>query len=156
LDGGNLRFDLRAFVLGDAGSDDWPADPACPAQGLLGPDEHVGHVLVLAQEGDVEQNLQRFTVSCENHKLSLTSVQGLGGLIGPLPQLLVVGCLLDQVQDLGGESLLSKGVGLGVHLVSHVADGGVLGDGYEEFVEASLLSSLRHCFTEDLWKYLRM
>ena len=35
----------------------------------------------------------------------LAPVEGLGCLVGALPQLLVVGGLLHQVQDLGGESL---------------------------------------------------
>ena len=96
---------------------------------MLGPDEYVGDVLVLAEQGDVEEDLQRLTVSGEDHELGLPSVEGLGGLVSSLPQLLVVRGLLNQVQDLGGQGLLSQGVGLGVHLVSHVGDGGVLGDG---------------------------
>merc|ERR1712106_817021 len=129
LDGSDLRFDLRALILSHAGSNDWPTNPTGSAQGLLGPDKHVGHVLILAQEGDVKENFQRLTVSGEDDKLSLTPVEGLGGLIGSLPQLLVVSGLLNQVQDLGGESLLSQGVGLGVNLVSHGVDGRVVGLG---------------------------
>jgi len=127
LDGGNLRLDLRTLVLGHASRDDRPANPACSAQSLLGPDEHVGHVLILAQQGDVEENLQRLTVSCEYDKLSLPPVEGLSGLVGALPQLLVVGGLLDQIENLGREGLLCQGVGFGVHLVSHVEDGVVVG-----------------------------
>ena len=80
----------------------------------LGPDEHVGDVLILAQQGDVEENIQRLAVSRDDHELSLPSVEGLRGLVGSLPQLLVVGALLNEVQDLAGEGLLSQGVGLGV------------------------------------------
>jgi len=90
LDGDDLGLDLRTLILSHAGSNDWPADPTSSAQGLFGPDEHVGHVLILAQEGDVEQNLQRLTVSSQDHKLCLSSVEGLSSLIGSLPQLLVV------------------------------------------------------------------
>ena len=79
----------------------------------------------------MEEDLERLAVSCQDHKLGLASVEGLCGLIGSLPQLLVVSSLLDQIQDLGSQSLLSQGVGLGVHLVSHgvdvVVDGKVSG-----------------------------
>ena len=77
LDGLNLRLDLGTLVLSHAemgglniflgyanifrsipGGDDRSADPAGPPQRLLGPDEHVGDVLVLAEQRDVEQDLQ--------------------------------------------------------------------------------------------------
>ena len=138
LDGLNLRLDLGTFILGHAemgglnifhsstdifrsipGGDDRSADPAGPPQRLLGPDEHVGDVLVLTEEGDVEQDLQRLRVSRHHHKLRLSSVQSLGGLIGSLPQLLVVGSLLDKIQYLGGQSLVGKRVGLGVDFFRH-------------------------------------
>ena len=41
-------------------------------QGLLGPDEHVGDVLVLAK-----QDLQGLAVRHKDHKLGLSSVEGL-------------------------------------------------------------------------------
>ena len=53
------------------GSDDWPADSTSSAQGLLGPDEHVGHVLVLAEQRDVEQDLQRLGVRGQDDELGL-------------------------------------------------------------------------------------
>ena len=53
------------------GSDDWPADATGAAQGLLGPDEHVGHVLVLAEQRDVEQDLQRLRVRGQDDELGL-------------------------------------------------------------------------------------
>ena len=62
---------------------------------LLVPDEHVGDSLVLAEQGDAEEDFH----------------------VGSLPQLLVVGGLLNQVKDLGGEGLLSQGVDLGVNLI---------------------------------------
>merc|ERR1719402_1959201 len=62
LDGVDLRLDLAALVLGDAGRDDGTRDAAGPAQRLLGPNEHVRHVLVLAEQRDVEQDLQGLAV----------------------------------------------------------------------------------------------
>ena len=68
----------------------------CKPLDLLVPDEHVGDSLVLAEQGDAEEDFH----------------------VGSLPQLLVVGGLLNQVQDLAGEGLLSQGVGLGVQRCS--------------------------------------
>ena len=96
------------------GSDDRPTDATGTTESLLGPDEHVGHVLVLAQQRDVEQDLERLRVRGQDDKLTLTPVEGLGRLVGALPQLLVVGRLLHQVEDLGREGLVSEGVGLRV------------------------------------------
>ena len=67
----DLRFDLRSFVLRHTGGDDGSGDAASSAQGLLGPDEHVGHVLVLAEQRDVEQDLQRLGVRGQDDELGL-------------------------------------------------------------------------------------
>ena len=115
LDGGDLGLDLRSFVLGDGRGDDGAGDTAGAAEGLLRPAEDVGHVLVLAEQRDVEEDLQRLGVGGEHDELGLAAVEGLGGLVGTLAELLVVDGLLHQVQDLGGELLLGQGVGLGVH-----------------------------------------
>jgi len=101
LNGLNLRLDLRALVLSHAGSDDRPADATGTTESLLGPDEHVGHVLVLAEQRDVEENLERLAVGRQHNKLRLATVQGLGRLVGTLAKLLVVGSLLNEVEDLG-------------------------------------------------------
>ena len=127
LDGLNLRLDLGTLVLSHAemgglniflgyanifrslpGGDDRSADPAGPPQRLLGPDEHVGDVLVLAQQRDVEQDLQGLAVSRQDHELGLASVEGLSRFVCALPQLLVVGGLLHQVQDLKMKSVATE------------------------------------------------
>ena len=68
----------------------------------------------------MEKNLQRLAVSCQDDELRLASVEGLGGLVGSLPQLLVVGGLLDKIENLGSQSLVSQGIGLGVHFFRHL------------------------------------
>merc|ERR1711983_428882 len=78
LDGLNLRLDLRTLVLSHAGSDDRPADTTGTTESLLGPDEHVGHVLVLAEQRDVEQDLERLRVGGQDDKLALAPVESLG------------------------------------------------------------------------------
>merc|ERR1712183_195359 len=137
LDGLNLRLDLRALILGDTGSNDRSADTTSSAERLLGPDEHVGDVLVLAEQRDVEQDLQGLRVCRHHDKLRLSSVQSLGGLVGSLPQLFVVGGLLDQIQYLGGQRLVSEWVGLGVDFFRHDDDVGGVGGCFI----SSLLSS---------------
>ena len=88
----------------------------CHSLHLFRADEDVGHVLVLAEQRDVEQDLQRLRVGGEHDELGLAAVEGLGGLVGALAQLLVVDGLLHQVQDLGGERLVRQRVRLRVHL----------------------------------------
>ncbi len=87
------------------GTNDWPGDATGTAQSLLGADKHVGDVLVLAQQRNVQQNLQWLAVCGQHNELSLSTVQGLGGLVGSLSDLLVVAGLLNQVQNLGGQCL---------------------------------------------------
>ena len=100
-------------------SDHLSADSTSSAQCLLGSHEHVGNILVLAQQWDVEQDLQGLAVSCQDHELGLTSVEGLGGLVGALPQLLVVGGLLNKIEDLGSQGLVGEGVSFGIDFLRH-------------------------------------
>ena len=53
----------------------------------------------------MKQDLQWLTVCGQNNELRLSTVEGLGGLIGALAQLLVVARLLNQVKDLRSEGL---------------------------------------------------
>jgi hypothetical protein len=46
---------------------------------LLGANEDVGHVLVLAQQWQVQEDLERLGISSEHDELGKTAVQGLGG-----------------------------------------------------------------------------
>ena len=62
----------------------------------------------------MEQDLQGLGVRGQDDELGLAPVEGLCRLVGALPQLLVVGGLLHQVEDLSGEGLVGEGVGLGV------------------------------------------
>ena len=59
----------------------------------------------------MEQDLEWLRIGCHNDKLGNTTVERLGDLVGTLLQLLVVGCLLDQIHDRVGESGIGKGPG---------------------------------------------
>lgn len=63
LDRLDLGLEVGALVGGDRGRHDGAGHTAGTAKGGLGGNEHVGHVLVLAKEGKVEQNLEGLGVS---------------------------------------------------------------------------------------------
>ena len=57
------------------------------------------YVLVLSQEGNMQQEGQRGCVGSKDDNLGGSAVEGLGGLVGTLLELAVVAGRLDQVQD---------------------------------------------------------
>ena len=65
--------------------------------------------LVFAQQGQVQQDGERGGVGGQDDDLACSTVQGLGGLVCALLQLAVMAGLLDEVEDLLRESLLSDG-----------------------------------------------
>ena len=52
-DGVDLRLDLRVLVRQDGAGDDRPGHTAGTSESNLGGDEDIGHVLILAQQGQV-------------------------------------------------------------------------------------------------------
>jgi hypothetical protein len=78
LEGLDLRLELRALVDEDRRGDDRARDARRAAERLLGAHKHVRHVLVLAQQRQVQQDLKRLRVGREHQKLALATVQRLG------------------------------------------------------------------------------
>lgn len=111
LEAADLVHQVAGLVGGDAGGDDGTADATGTAQGSLGGHVDVGHVLVLAQQRQVQQDGERGGVGGQDDDLGDTAVQRLGGLVGALLQLLVVRRLLDDVEDLLAESCVGGGPG---------------------------------------------
>lgn len=62
----------------------------------------------------MEKNLNGLGIGGHDDELGNTTVEGLGGLVSTLLELLVVGSLLDQVHDGVGKSGIGKGPGFGV------------------------------------------
>ena len=75
---------------------------------MLG-DIDVGNVLVLAEKGQVEYNLEGLSVGGKDNEVSNTSVEGFGRLIGSLLELLVELGLVKEIHDLLGQGVVSSG-----------------------------------------------
>lgn len=91
----NLRLELRAFLDGDGGGDDWPGHPARAPQGLLGAHKHVRDVLVLTQQRQMKDDLQRFSIGSHHDELRNATVQGFSGWNKSTKK-----CLASQTSDL--------------------------------------------------------
>ena len=70
---------MRALFDGDGAGDDRPGDPTGSPQSLLGAHEHVGHVLVLTQQREVQDDLQGLCIRSHHDELRDASVEGFGG-----------------------------------------------------------------------------
>ena len=86
LDSLNLGVQLSGLVGCDGSGDDGSGDTASSSEGSLAGDEDVRDVLVLAQEGQVKDNLDRLDVGGHDDELADTSVKGLGGLVSTAGQ----------------------------------------------------------------------
>lgn len=82
LEGADLAHQVRGLVGGDGTGDDSAGDTAGAAEGHLGGNVDVGNVLVLAEEGQVEEDSQGAGVGGQDDDLGDTTVEGLGGLAG--------------------------------------------------------------------------
>ena len=93
----------------DHGGDDVSGNAAGTAQVRLPGHVHVGHVLVLTQEGQVEDDLERLGIGSQDNEVSNTAIERLGSLVRALLHLLVEGGLVAQVDQLLGELVVSLG-----------------------------------------------
>lgn len=101
LGGFQTHHQVAPLVRGDARGDDGPADATGAAERRLARHVHVGDVLVLAQQGQVQHDGERLGVGREDDELGDAAVQRLGGLVGALFDEARVRRLLDEVEDLG-------------------------------------------------------
>lgn len=69
--------------------------------------------LIFAEQRQVEENSQRFRISCKDDEFSDTSVQRLGCFVCTLLELLVVVRLLNQIENRHRQGGISEGKGLG-------------------------------------------
>eukprot|EP00959_Pyramimonas_sp_CCMP1952_P000106 1907-Pyramimonas_sp.AAC.1 len=114
LQGVDLSLKLAALVGGDGAGDDGARHAAGTAQRLLRGHEHVGDVLVLSQQRQMQQDFKGLSVRGHDNELGNATVQGLGSLVSALLQLLVVGGLLDDIQDGVRQLGVRQGVRFGV------------------------------------------
>ena len=92
----NLGLELRAFLGNDGAGDNRAGDTAGAAEGSLGLDENVGNVFVLAQQGQMQQDFKGLGVGSQDDDFGDTAIEGLGGFVRALLELLVVGGLLNE------------------------------------------------------------
>lgn len=114
FDGLNLALEFASFVGGDGSGYDGAGYTACATKSSLRGDKDIRDVLVLTQQGEMKNDLNRFDVSSHDDKFADTTVEGFGRLVGALLQLLVVTRLLDQVEDLVGKGGVGQGESLGI------------------------------------------
>lgn len=77
--GSDLRLQLRTVVGQNGGGDDGTRHTTGTSEGSLGRNKDVRHVLVFAQQRQMEKNGQRFSVGSHDDQLGNTTVEGLGG-----------------------------------------------------------------------------
>lgn len=104
LQASDLAHQVGCLVGGDACCDDSSADTTCTSQSSLGWYVNVRGVLVFAEKGKVKKNSQWGSIGGEDNNFTDTTVEGLGGLVGSLLQLTVMLSLLNEIEDLLGES----------------------------------------------------
>lgn len=99
LNDSDLRLQLRSLVGGDRASDNRSRYTAGTSKCLLGAHKHVWNILVLAEQRQMQQNLQWLSVGCHHDELAEASVERFGRFVGAASQLLVVYRLLDEIHD---------------------------------------------------------
>lgn len=75
----DLVVELTLAVGLDGAGDHGAGDSAGVSEGNLAGDEYVVHVLLLADQRQVQQDLERLSVGGQNDEVSLLAVQGLSG-----------------------------------------------------------------------------
>jgi hypothetical protein len=116
----DLAFELRALVRRHRACNHRARDSARAAQCLLRRHKHVGHVLVLAEEREVEEDFQGLCVGGHDDELRDAAIERLSRLVGTLLELLVVARLLHQLEDgdrqVGRGKRERLGVDFGLHM----------------------------------------
>ena len=105
----DLALQLRVGVVQDDCGNDVTGNAACSSEVGLLANIHVGHVLVFAEEWQVENDLKGLGVGSQYHEVSDSTVQTFCGLVGTLLKLLVSGGLVAQVNQLLLKGIVSLG-----------------------------------------------
>ena len=107
----DLFVQVRSVVLQNRHANHVPRRPACLPQRFLRRHEHVRHILLLAEDGEVQHYFDGEGVGCDDDEFGDASVEGFGRLVGSLFDLFEGGTLGDKFVDLGGELLGGEGLG---------------------------------------------
>jgi hypothetical protein len=78
LDGLNLSLQLGSFIRRYRAGNNSPVDSTGPAKGCSRGHKDVGDSLVLAEEREVEENLNGLSVGSHDNEFGDTAIEGLG------------------------------------------------------------------------------
>jgi hypothetical protein len=104
----DLALKLVLLSSENGAGDDRARDTTGTTQSSTRGNEDIRNVLILADEGKMEKDSERISITSKNNQLGDTTVEGLGTLVSTLLDLLVVVSLLDKLKNGGGESRISK------------------------------------------------
>jgi len=111
---------LRLLIDSDRTSYHRTGNATSTTQSRLRSNEDVGHVLVLAEQRQMEDNLQRLRVRRHDDEFGDTTIQRLGRLVSAFLELLVVAGLLDQFENIFGQLRIGQRISLGIHFFRHL------------------------------------
>ena len=77
LDVVDLIIQLATFVRHDGAGDHGTRHSTRTTKSNLGRNKHVGNILILAEEGDMENDFEGLRIGSHHDKRSLSTVQGL-------------------------------------------------------------------------------
>jgi len=107
----NGALQLTSFVGGDTASDDGATDTTGPSKSNLTRNENIWYVLIFTEKRKVEQDLNGLSIGSHDDHLGDTTIESLGSFVRSLLGLLVVGGLLDQIEEGDGKVGISEGEG---------------------------------------------
>lgn len=116
LDVIDLALQLAAIIASNRAGNNRSAHTTSPPKSSLAGDKHIRDILILTEQRQVQDDLEGLGVGGHHDELGDAAIQGLGGLVGTLAELLVVTGLLDQIQDRVGEAGVGEGGGFFVAL----------------------------------------
>mmetsp|Transcript_32272 Transcript_32272/g.50042 ORF Transcript_32272/g.50042 Transcript_32272/m.50042 type:complete len:195 (+) Transcript_32272:80-664(+) len=99
----DCRPELRGFVGGNGTGNHGARYTTGAPKGNLTRNKDVRNILIFTQEWQVKKNFDGLGIGSHDDELGDSSIQGLGGFVSTLLGLLVVGGLLDQVQEGDGQ-----------------------------------------------------
>jgi len=119
LNGDDGRLELRLLIDRHGTGDHRARHATRSTQRRFRSDKDVRDVLVLAEQREMQDDLERFCIRRHHDELGDASIQRLRRLVGTFLQLLVIAALLDQLKDVLGELRVGQRISLRVDFFRH-------------------------------------